>query len=79
VNRNVTAGSELDIYKHNPWRAPGSAPVIDSCGLAGGTPWKSNVTEWGDYVPTDHASHGKFGTTLPKLPTDATWKIGGEA
>lgn len=52
VNRNATAGSEYDIYKHNPWRAPGSAPVIDACGLAGGTPWPYNVTEWGDFVPT---------------------------
>jgi hypothetical protein len=23
---NVTMGGELDIYKHNPWRAPGFAP-----------------------------------------------------
>jgi len=23
VNRNATAGSEYDIYMHNPWRAPG--------------------------------------------------------
>ena len=31
VNRNATAGSEADIYRHNPWRAPGSAPVADVC------------------------------------------------
>ena len=24
VNRNATAGSPQDIYRHNPWRAPGS-------------------------------------------------------
>jgi hypothetical protein len=35
VNRNATAGSPEDIYKHNPWRAPGSAPVANACGLAG--------------------------------------------
>jgi hypothetical protein len=29
VNRNATAGSEQDIYRHNPWRAPGNAPVAD--------------------------------------------------
>merc|ERR1712086_162528 len=39
VNRNATAGSPEDIYRHNPWRAPGSAPLADVCGLAGGTPW----------------------------------------
>ena len=28
VNRKSEAGSIYDIYKHNPWRAPGSAPVL---------------------------------------------------
>ena len=28
VNRDAEAGSVYDIYKHNPWRAPGSAPVL---------------------------------------------------
>lgn len=23
-------------YYYSPWRAPGSAPVFDSCGMAGG-------------------------------------------
>jgi hypothetical protein len=64
VNRNATAGSENDIYKHNPWRAPGSAPVIDSCGLAGGTPWSQNVSEWGWFVPTKYAKHGDFGSRV---------------
>ena len=39
----------FDIYKHNPWRAPGSAPVLDACGLAGGTPWGGDVAEWGGF------------------------------
>ena len=38
----------FDIYKHNPWRAPGSAPVLDACGLAGGTPWGGDVAECGE-------------------------------
>ena len=45
VNRNSTPGfrnSAYDIYRHNPWRAPGAAPVADPCGLAGGTPWGAN-------------------------------------
>jgi len=29
-------GAENDSYRFNPWRAPGSAPVIDPCGQAGG-------------------------------------------
>ena len=28
VNRAAEAGPQYDIYKHNPWRAPGSAPVV---------------------------------------------------
>ena len=42
VNRNSSSefrNSEYDIYRHNPWRAPGHAPIADACGLAGGTPW----------------------------------------
>ena len=42
---NVDATGELDIYRFNPWRAPGSAPVADACGLAGGTPWGADVAE----------------------------------
>lgn len=79
VNRNATAGSDLDIYKHNPWRAPGYAPVVDPCGLAGGTPWGADVSEAGDYTNTSYAHHGMLGTSLPKMPTGVEWKIGGEA
>ena len=30
------AGGPDDVYRYNPWRAPGFAPVSDACGLAGG-------------------------------------------
>lgn len=33
VNVNAPAGSPTDIYKHNPWRAPGYAPIASACGL----------------------------------------------
>lgn len=79
VNRNATAGSKYDIYKHNPWRAPGSAPVVDACGLAGGTPWQQNVSEWGDYVPTPGVEHGHVGSTLPERYLGVQWALGGEA
>merc|ERR1719247_3323388 len=29
-NVDAECNSEHDIYKHNPWRAPGAAPVFDS-------------------------------------------------
>lgn len=79
VNRGVAAGSDLDIYKHNPWRAPGNAPVADPCGLAGGTPWGMNASEEGDYIPTKYASHGMRGSDLPKMPLGVEWKLGGSA
>ena len=27
-----------DLYRYNPWRAPGNAPSFDPCGMAGGSP-----------------------------------------
>jgi hypothetical protein len=81
VNRNATAGSIYDIYKHNPWRAPGNAPIADACGLAGGTPWAANVGEAGDYTTTKFSHHGMQGTDLKELPgvEPEVWKIGGRA
>ena len=38
ANRNSKPGSTQDVFKYNPWRAPGLAPVWDSCGMAGGAP-----------------------------------------
>lgn len=36
VNRGAECGAPDDFYFYSPWRRPGSAPVIDSCGTAGG-------------------------------------------
>lgn len=82
VNRNSTPGSPEDIYKHNPWNAPGRAPVGDPCGLAGGTPWAPEVGEAGVYTKTKYAHHGMNGTLLKPLEDGVPlvqWKIGGEA
>ena len=82
LNRNATPNAPNDIYRHNPWRAPGFAPVGDACGFAGGTPWGPNVPEEGVYTNTSFAHHGMRGTSLPKLPDGvppAKWTIGGEA
>ena len=79
VNRRNVGHPTLDIYKHNPWRAPGSAPVMDSCGLAGGTPWGADVAEAGDYINTTIARHGDRGSkVLPKSDAHTVWKIGEE-
>ena len=77
-NRNVTAGSDADIYKHNPWRAPGFAPVFDSCGMAGGGP--KEMPGEAKYTPTQFAKQGDLGSKmLPQAPTGVKWTIGGNA
>ena len=79
LNRHAPCGSASDWTRHNPWRAPGSAPVMDSCGLAGGTPWGADVAEAGDYINTTIARHGDCGSkVLPKSDAHTVWKIGEE-
>lgn len=36
LNIHAEEGAENDSYRFNPWRAPGTAPVVDPCGQAGG-------------------------------------------
>ena len=36
VNVDAECGGPDDWYYYSPWRAPGAAPVIDSCGVASG-------------------------------------------
>jgi len=79
VNIAATPFADNDIYRHNPWRAPGAAPIANPCGYAGGTPWGQNGPEAGDYENTTYAHHGMKGTDLPPMPTGTVWKIGGEA
>jgi hypothetical protein len=84
VNRDAPPGSDLDIYKHNPWRAPGAAPVMDACGLAGGSYSRKSGAEAGDYQQTQFAQHGDVGTQVLKpLPaanyTPPVYKRGGTA
>ena len=52
---------------------------MDSCGLAGGTPWGADVAEAGDYINTTIARHGDRGSkVLPKSDAHTVWKIGEE-
>eukprot|EP00040_Diaphanoeca_grandis_P027648 m.157851 g.157851 ORF g.157851 m.157851 type:complete len:387 (-) comp31067_c5_seq2:77-1237(-) len=70
-----------DTFRFHPWRAPGSAPVTDCCGTAGGTQPKfegpgetkfQNVTVNGSFV-----SFGDLGSkVLPRGPSRETWTIG---
>jgi len=78
ANRNATPGSKEDIWKFQPWRSPGLAPVNDPCGMAGGTP--QAAFNGGEYTPTKYAKQGDLGsTTLKPRQTGVTWKRGGVA
>lgn len=74
-NRKAEAGSDADIYKFNPWRAPGFAPVLDACGMAGGSPVHGGGES--KYTNTKFAKQGDHGSvTLPAAPTGVLWKAG---
>lgn len=52
-------------YEFTPWRAPGSAPVFDSCGVAGGRPPPAG-NYGAQYYNTSHASQGDHGSKVLK-------------
>jgi len=76
VNTGVECGADDDWYYYSPWRAPGLAPVFDSCGVAGGhDPPQGGFG--GIYVTTPNAKLGDRGTkVLPKRPTGTVWYTG---
>jgi hypothetical protein len=70
-----------DTYRFHPWRSPGSAPVTDACGTAGGT--TPALAGPGDtyFSPevlngTKIALGGRGSEVLPPGPSGATWKVG---
>lgn len=75
-NREAIAGSAADIYKHNPWRAPGTAPVFDTCGMAGG--FTHQEAGEAKYTATANAAQGKKGSTLPPAPSGTVWVAGSQ-
>ena len=79
MNRWAVEGSVNDSYRFNPWRAPGSAPVNDACGMAGGT--TPNHAGPGDavFAPTEFAKMGDLGSkVLQPAPSGTVWTIGDE-
>merc|ERR550539_834611 len=63
-----------DWTKHNPWRAPGKAPVADSCGLASGFSHAQSYVE----VPKGYSAGDKGSEVLPAQEA-TTWKAGSTA
>jgi len=67
----------IDWTKNNPWRFPGSAPVEDPCGVAGG--WYHAGTMGSGGFPPFGIPQGKRGSELPKLMKETVWIAGGVA
>lgn len=67
-----------DSYRYNPWRAPGAAPVVDSCGQAGGTLWKyRGGGADAVFTNTSIAKMGQHGSkVLPYAPSGTKWMAG---
>jgi len=77
ANTQAACGSAEDIYLWSPWRHPGSAPVIDACGSAGGRfPGQGIGGAGAQYQNNSLASQGDAGSKLPRMPSQATWRVG---
>ena len=78
ANQRATPGSFEDIWRFNPWRAPGHAPIFDACGMAGGV--QREVFNAGAYNTTIHAKQGDLGSEVLKpRPSGTVWRRGGVA
>eukprot|EP01047_Picozoa_sp_COSAG01_P003932 COSAG01_NODE_123_length_25210_cov_348.799434_17_plen_180_part_00 len=76
VNQKAPCGGLTDWYYYSPWRAPGAAPVMDVCGVAGGHR-PPNGAFGGSFVNTSHAKLGDAGSkVLPPMPSGTVWKAG---
>ena len=79
INRDAPCNTPADYYYYNPWRAPGSAPVFDACGMAGGSPVPvSNAAVGVRFMNTSHASQGDKGSVVlpPVAPSATVWTAG---
>lgn len=75
--RTYGLNSPLDWTTHKPWRYPGSAPVLEPCGLAGG--WFTEGTPGnGGYaaIGFQQGAHGSNTTILPPLLEKTVWIAG---
>ena len=80
MNIHAVDGAVNDSYRFNPWRAPGSAPVVDPCGQAGG---KFQQTRMGgdstfSKVDVDGKIYqmGDLGSKVLPATDLTTWKVG---
>ena len=77
ANTQAECGGKDDLYFFSPWRAPGAAPVIDSCGVAGGRhPGQGIGGAGASFENTSVARQGDRGSALPPMAPQATWRAG---
>jgi hypothetical protein len=78
LNTNAECGAADDYFYYNPWRYPGSAPVIDSCGVAGGRlPGQGNADNGRAFKNTSKSVLGDAGSqTLMPFRSGTVWKAG---
>lgn len=77
MNLWAVEGSANDSYRTNPWRAPGFAPVVDACGMAGGRHPTDPAGGDAVFATVPWAKLGDLGTdVLPRGPSVAFWKRG---
>jgi len=69
--------SWVDWTKFNPWRFPGSAPVADACGIAGGWTTEGPVGSGG--TAPFGVPQGMPGSNLSKLLKETVWIAGSVA
>lgn len=81
MNRHAVDGAINDSYRHNPWRAPGKAPVVDPCGQAGGKYKQTPMGGDSVFMTTQYAKMGDLGSQV--LPPTAgalpKWVAGSHA
>ena len=82
LNIDAVEGSEEDSYRFNPWRAPGYAPIVDPCGVAGGEHAWQKMGGESVFANTSFASKGMHGSQhLRPTPREdrPIWKAGSSA
>ena len=72
------ASRALGRYRFNPWRAPGSAPVFDACGKAGGGLFQKWTSAGIQYKNTTHAKQVSSGRNGGIVRADAVYAVQGD-
>lgn len=65
MNIHAIEGAVNDSYRYNPWRAPGTAPIVDPCGQAGGKYPQTPMGGDSVFFTTNLSKMGDMGSKLP--------------